>query len=1276
MTKMSVRNKSGNNRVKNEENFIIPTKKKEEKIADENNVPSKYKVEMTTLYLTDESKKLIEHALKFIHGNNYSLKELSSYKEAKGLELALHKDYRMNSGHLRVRTIENYALQSNKTRQASDIAQQFAITKLKRYGFEANHCSEALQSVEGDFGAAFELLMSRYFHLPLPDPEADTCPLSEAERKQEMEAILSIYDEHFSVKINDRLWAIRLNLPYLAEHYAVKAPVNIVPEKPNPRSKSKKVVCRFFKEGTCRHGVMCKFSHDLPEKTVTKVEVDDSQNWFVLEIRFPKGSKYPLEDCPLVSLVPESEYSRMPAGVRLCLTQHLLGLARQDAAAATPTVFNLASVLQDHHEQVLAAADGPQCFPSPNDSILAPPADAATREQEDEGLTEEDGDSSGETRITQPRQRDVDVEAIRKENVVLSSKYRAHMKTEKSKKWIESRSKLPAWAKRSELLNTIKNNRVVMICGETGCGKSTQVPQFVLEEWLEGGASGLVSIVCSQPRKISAMGVASRVADEKSERVGGLVGYQIHLESCVSRSTRLSFCTTGVLLRRLESDPSLLGVSHIVVDEVHERSEESDFLLLILKQLLEKRKDLKVILMSATANAKLFCDYFGGDVPIIDIPGRTFPVQSVYLEDLLECTNYVLEENSEYTRVRKGKDSNLEELETELEVCDIRTASSTPADKIKDDFLTLQQINIRYDEYSLQTKKNLYLLDPEKINYDLIVESILWITTPHKDLPDDGSILVFLPGIGEITQLHEKLLEQSVFRPEADRFFLVPLHSSLSSEEQKLLFKKMKKGVRKIILSTNIAETSVTVDDCVFVIDTGRMKENRFDENKSMETLESVWVSRANALQRRGRAGRVRAGVAISLYTSHRFNHHMQAQPTPEIHRVSLERVIIRTKMLPLFHGADLRGVLGSLIEPPSETAISAALERLRLAGAVDADGSLTPLGCHCGQLPVDIRLAKLLLYGAIYCCLDSVLTMAASLSYRSPFISTFHNRATCDAKRKEFTTAHSDQITVLKAYNEWRAANEKSPALGRRFAYEKNLSLHTLSHLADVKLQFLEHLVAIGFVDSINIPAKSRRRSGLDIIPELTGQQWNKNGSNNRLLASVLCAALFPNVVRVMTADRTFVPSAGGAVPKVPQLHELRFTTIQGDQVQIHPSSVNHGVCDFGWSPFVVFQEKVRTARVFVRDTSVVPAIALALCSGCPLQAKLHSGGQLLLSLADSAILFSVENNEVAELLQAIQRELGKILEEKIRNPSLNLLNYAKGCKVIDAIIDVVSRS
>ncbi|RZF46510.1 hypothetical protein LSTR_LSTR009292 [Laodelphax striatellus] len=1197
---MSSKNKGGSNKIKNDDNFIIPTKKKDETTEDKH-VSSKYKVEMSTLYLADESKKLIEHALKFIYGNNYSLKELSSYKEAKGLELvALQKEYRLNSGHLRVRTIENYALQSNKPRQAADIAQQFAITKLKRYGFEVSHCSEVLQSVQGDFGAAFELLMSLYFQLPLPDPDAETCPLCEAERNQEMEAILSIYDEHFSVKINDRLWAIRLNLPYLAQHYSAKpsAASASFADKPSSKSKKKKVPCKFFKEGTCRNGVMCKFSHDLPEKTQTKVDSDDREDWFVLEIRFPKGSKYPLEESPYVSLVPESEYSRMPAGVRLCITQHLLATARQDAAAASPTVFNLVSMLQDRHDEIIAAADGPQCFPSPNDSILAAPLSAAVARNGEVAEQDVDVKVNGNDRKSQLHQeRDIDLEAIEKENAVLAGKYRNHIKTERSRKWIESRSKLPAWKKREELLYTIRNNKVVMICGETGCGKSTQVPQFILDDWLAEGAPGLMSIVCSQPRKISAMGVASRVADEKSERVGGLVGYQIHLESCISRSTRLSFCTTGVLLRRLESDPSLLGVSHIVVDEVHERSEESDFLLLILKQLLAKRNDLKVILMSATANAKLFCDYFGGNVPIIDIPGRTFPVKSVYLEDLLECTRYVLDENSEYTRIRKGNNSTLEELETELEVCDIRTAAATPNEKIRDEFLTLQQISIRYDQYSMQTKKNLYLLDPEKINYDLIVEAILWVCTPHPDIPDDGSVLIFLPGIGEITQLHEKLLEQSIFQPEADRFFLVPLHSSLSSEEQKLLFKKTLFYVRKIILSTNIAETSVTVDDCVFVIDTGRMKENRFDENKSMETLESVWVSRANAQQRRGRAGRVRPGVAISLFTAHRFHNHMQAQPTPEIHRVSLERVIIRTKMLPLFRGHDLRSVLGSLIEPPSETAIAAALERLRLAGAVDAGGSLTPLGCHCGQLPVDIRLAKLLLYGAIYCCLDSVLTMAAALSYRSPFISSFHNRANCDAKRKEFTTAHSDQITVLKAYNEWRAANEKSLASGRRFAFEKNLSLNTLSHLADVKLQFLEHLVSIGFVDSaMNIPAKSRRKSGQDIIPELTGQQWNKNGSNYRLLASVLCAALFPNVVRVMTADRTFVPSAGGAVPRVPQLHELRFTTIQGDQV--------------------------------------------------------------------------------AELLQAIQRELGKILEEKIRTPSLNLLSYTKGCKVITAIIDIVSRS
>lgn len=238
-----------------------------------------------------------------------------------------------------------------------------------------------------------------------------------------------------------------------------------------------------------------------------------------------------------------------------------------------------------------------------------------------------------------------------------------------------------------------------MISGETGCGKSTQVPQFILDNWLfqasklDSNKIPHVEIVCTQPRRLSAIGVAERVADERTERVGQTVGYQIRLENKISSTTRLTFCTTGILLRRLTADPLLSTVSHVIVDEVHERSEESDFLLMILKDLLKERPELKVILMSATLNAKLFSEYFGG-APVLDIPGRTFHVEQLFLEDILEVCDYVMECDSQYCRKITKKEE--EELMRELEYSDVKSEAAEPARSIKDDKLTLAQMYGRY----------------------------------------------------------------------------------------------------------------------------------------------------------------------------------------------------------------------------------------------------------------------------------------------------------------------------------------------------------------------------------------------------------------------------------------------------------------------------------------------------------------------------------------------------------------------------------------------------
>jgi ATP-dependent RNA helicase DHX57 len=259
------------------------------------------------------------------------------------------------------------------------------------------------------------------------------------------------------------------------------------------------------------------------------------------------------------------------------------------------------------------------------------------------------------------------------------------------------------------------------------------------------------------------------------------------------------------------------------------------------------------------------------------------------------------------------------------------------------------------------------------------------------------------------------------------------LHSSLSSEEQSMIFVKTKQ--RKIVISTNLAETSITIDDCVFVVEVGRMKEKRFDPAKNMESLDTIWVSKANALQRKGRAGRVMAGLCFHLYTQFRYDNHFRKDPVPEIHRVPLEQMLLRIKIMPLFHNKlNVKDVLANLIEPPNYENVNSALERLRGVGALDQQEALTPLGYHLASLPVDVRIGKLMILGAMFKCLDSTLTMAACLSYKSPFVAPFSKREEARKRRMTFALWNSDQITDLQAYNAWRTAQKVSYNAGYAF--------------------------------------------------------------------------------------------------------------------------------------------------------------------------------------------------------------------------------------------------
>ena len=332
---------------------------------------------------------------------------------------------------------------------------------------------------------------------------------------------------------------------------------------------------------------------------------------------------------------------------------------------------------------------------------------------------------------------------------------------------------------KNEIVETIKSNQVTVISGDTGCGKTTQVPQLVLDDMISSGRGADASMIVTQPRRISAIGVSERIAAERCERVGETAGYSIRLENKRSTKTRLLLCTTGILLRRLQCDPDLASVSHVFVDEVHERDLNTDFLLIVLKDLLARRKSLKVVLMSATLNATAFSDYFGG-CPIVSILARAFPVHENRLEDILQLTGYKVQENSDYA---------------------LKNSESRPARFSKS---VLRRMY--YPKYTSDVISSLAIVDESVINYELIAELVEHICLNN----DEGAILIFLPGMMEITKTIEELYKKELFQ--SSKTVVYPLHSSLSTAEQTAIFGVPPEGVRKIVVATNIAETSITIE--------------------------------------------------------------------------------------------------------------------------------------------------------------------------------------------------------------------------------------------------------------------------------------------------------------------------------------------------------------------------------------------------------------------------------------------------------------------------------
>jgi len=534
------------------------------------------------------------------------------------------------------------------------------------------------------------------------------------------------------------------------------------------------------------------------------------------------------------------------------------------------------------------------------------------------------------------------------------------------------RSRLPTYKMRESIVQTIADNQITVISADTGAGKTTQVPQLVLDDliWKSRGSSA--NIIVTQPRRISAIGVSERIASERCEKAGETCGYSIRLESKKSHKTRILLCTTGVLLRRLQCDPDLASVSHVFVDEVHERDLNTDFLLIILKDLLQRRKSLKLVLMSATLNAETFSGYFGG-CPTASIPGRAHPVTEYRLEDVLENTGYVVPEGSDYV-FKEPKNKNKGRNSTNKKNGNKQLPNGNQNNDEPNSRPSKSALKQLYPKYSSHVHNSLAIVDESIINYELLAELLEYIT----GLEDEGAILVFLPGLMEITKAVEEISKKEFFR-DSQKVLVYPLHSSLSTAEQTAVFRVPEQGIRKIVIATNIAETSITIEDVVFVVDAGRVKENRQDEVNHMPTLVECWVSRASAKQRRGRAGRVKPGIAFHMYSSHTHHHVLEEYQLPEMLRVGLEDLVLQVLLLDL---GEPSVFLTKAVNPPSALAIKNSLKLLEGLGAVECDwnddnstistaaassscealsvtSDLTSLGFHLSTLPVDPRVGK-----------------------------------------------------------------------------------------------------------------------------------------------------------------------------------------------------------------------------------------------------------------------------------------------------------------------------
>lgn len=629
---------------------------------------------------------------------------------------------------------------------------------------------------------------------------------------------------------------------------------------------------------------------------------------------------------------------------------------------------------------------------------------------------------------------------------------------------------------------------------------------------------------------------------------------------------------------------------------------DTDFLLIILRTLMDRRPELKVILMSATVDAARFSRYLN-DAPILTVPGRTFPVQTQYLEDAIELTHYAgSNKDAQKNGNSSGDDDDDEEITSEKSGIPSKLPGYSPATR---------NVLSTYDEYA--------------IDYDLIVRLIEAVAYDPQLSRFSSAVLVFLPGIAEIRLLNDMLAGHPSF---SSNWLIYPLHSTISSDDQQAAFLLPPPGCRKIVIATNIAETGVTIPDITCVIDTGKHKEMRFDERRQLSRLAQSFIARANAKQRRGRAGRVQEGLCFHLFTKYRHDNLMMDQQTPEMLRLSLQELVMRTKICKL---GDIEATLSEALDPPSSKNIRRAIDALIEVDALTPGEELTSLGRQISKLPLDAHLGKLVLLSSIFSCVDVAITIAAILSSKSPFLTPFGAKQRADIARLSFKTGDSDLLTTYNAYKAWRSVCTTAGRSEMQFCHKNFLSPQNLSNIEDLKAQLLSNLVEAGFVlmSPEDRRALSRYRSTtrhrvfVNVPP-----QYDLHSNNDHLVNSVIATAFYP---KLLTREGK------------------GWRNISNNQtVSLAPTSVNKGT---NTAKFLSYYHIMQSSNKFynAHSTSIAHPLPMVLMVAADMDFKLHAG---VISFPGNVVRFAVREWRAAVALKVLRRRVKDVLSASWKKP------------------------